>query len=136
MPYINVKLTAKPDAALSAVIARQVTDLARNHLGKDPTITAVAVDYVDPQHWFAGGRSLAEQGTSTFWLDVKVTDGTNTKQELAAFHEAVFAFMSETLGGIHGESYVLVHEVPAAAYGFGGVTQEWRFIAGKLGHAA
>lgn len=136
MPYVNVKLTAKPDTTLSAVIARQIAELARSLLRKDPAVTAVAVDYVDPQHWFAGGRSLAERGTGTFWLDIKVTDGTNTKQELAAFQEAVFGFMAETLGGLHDESYVLVHEVPAAAYGYGGMTQEWRFIAGKLGHVA
>src|SRR5262245_3464604 len=79
MPYINVKLTAKPDPALSARVARRVSELTRVHLGKDPTVTAVAVDYVDPQHWFTGGRSLAEQETGTFWLDIKVTDSTNTK---------------------------------------------------------
>jgi 4-oxalocrotonate tautomerase len=136
MPYINVKLTAKPDPALSARIARQVSELTKAHLRKDPTVTAVAVDYVDPQHWFAGGRSLADHDTHTFWLDIKVVDGTNTKQEMAAYLEAVYAFMSDTLGGIHGESYIFVHEVPASAYGFGGKTQEFRFIAGKVAKAA
>lgn len=136
MPYINVKLTAKPDPALSARIARQISELTQMHLRKDPTITAVAVDYVDPQHWFAGGRSLAEQGARTFWLDIKVVDGTNTKQETAAYLEAVHEFMATALGGVHGESYILVHEVPAAAYGFDGKTQEFRFIAGKLSKAA
>jgi 4-oxalocrotonate tautomerase len=136
MPYINVKVTAKPDPALSARIARQVSELTKTHLRKDPTITAVAVDYVDPQHWFAGGRSLAEHGTNTFWLDIKVVDGTNTKQEMAAYLEAIHAFMADTLGGIHSESYILVHEVPASAYGFGGRTQEYRFVANKLAVAA
>lgn len=136
MPYINVKVTATPDPLLSARIAQQVSALTKTHLRKDPTITAVAVDYVDPAHWFAGGQSLAELGTHTFWLDIKVVDGTNTKPELAAYLEAIYQFMSEALGGIHSESYVLVHEVSAAAYGFGGITQEFRFIAGKLKAAA
>lgn len=136
MPYINVKVTGKPDAVQSARIARQVSELTRAHLRKDPTITAVTIDYIDPQHWFAGGVSLAEQGTNTFWLDIKVVDGTNTKPEMAAYLEAIYAFMAEVLGGIHAESYILVHEVPAAAYGFGGVTQEFRFISGKLSRAA
>lgn len=136
MPYINLKLTATPDPALSSRIARQISELTKLHLRKDPTITAVAVEYVDPQHWFAGGRSLAEQGSQTFWLDIKVVDGTNTKQETAAYLEAVYAFMDEELGSVHGESYVLVHEVPAAAYGFGGKTQEYRFISGQLAKQA
>ncbi len=40
--------------------------------------------------------------------------------------------MSATLGRVHAESYVLVHEVSAAAYGFGGKTQEFRFISSRL----
>lgn len=136
MPYINLKLTAKPDPALSSRIAQQVSELTKVHLHKDPTITAVAVDYHDPEHWFAGGRSLAEQGLATFWLDIKVVDGTNTKQEMADYLEAMYALMAGLLGGIHGESYSLVHEVPAASYGFGGKSQEFRFIAGKLAKAA
>jgi 4-oxalocrotonate tautomerase len=136
MPIINLVISGHPDPALSQRLATQVTELTRVHLRKDPTITAVAVSYIDPQHWFAGGTSLASQGLNTFWLDIKVVDGTNTKQELAAYLEAVFAALSELLGDVHSESYILVHEVPAAAYGFGGKTQEFRFIDGKLKAAA
>ncbi|PWC53419.1 4-oxalocrotonate tautomerase family protein [Azospirillum sp. TSO22-1] len=132
MPIINVSVTATPDAALSARIAAEVTELTRHHLRKDPAVTAVAVHYVDPVHWFAGGRSLAEQGADTFWLDIKVVDGTNTKAEMAAYLEAVHAVMGRILGAVHEESYTLVHEVPAAAYGFGSLTQEFRFIKGRL----
>ena len=136
MPYINVTVTGQADPALSALIAQQVTELTKTHLRKDPPITAVSVSYIDPVHWFAGGRSLASQGLNTFWLDIKVVDGTNTKPELAAYLEAVFASLSGTIGGVHTESYILVHEVPAAAYGFGGKTQEYRFIAGRMRQAA
>ncbi|MBX3517141.1 MAG: 4-oxalocrotonate tautomerase family protein [Rhodospirillales bacterium] len=132
MPYINLKVTAKPDPVLSERIAKEVSQLTKAHLRKDPTITAVGIDYVDPAHWFSGGNSLAEQGKNTFWLDIKVVDGTNTKAEMAAYLEAVFESMSKLLGGLHHESYILVHEVPAPAYGFGGKTQEFRFISGML----
>lgn len=136
MPIINVTITAQPDPVRSAKIAGQVTELTRSHLRKDPTITAVAIHHVDSKHWFAGGKSLAEQGQETFWLDIKVVDGTNTKAEIANYLEDVFATVSATLGGAHTESYILVHEVPAAAYGFGGKTQEFRFISGRLAPAA
>lgn len=135
MPYINVKVTANPDPELSARIARGISELTRTHLRKDPTVTAIAVEYIDPRHWFAGGHALAEHGTGTFWLDIKVVDGTNTKQETAAYLDAVHRTMSALLGGIHPESYTLVHEVPASAYGFGGATQEFRFIAAKMAAA-
>ncbi|TGV53652.1 4-oxalocrotonate tautomerase family protein [bacterium M00.F.Ca.ET.141.01.1.1] len=132
MPIINVSVTGKPDATLSASIAREVTEITATHLRKDPTITAVAVSYLDPQHWFAGGKSLAERGTNTFWLDIKVVDGTNTKLEVEAYLKAIFDAFGRLLGGVHQESYAFVHEVPAAAYGYGGKTQEFRFISGRL----
>ncbi|TPL78804.1 4-oxalocrotonate tautomerase family protein [Mesorhizobium sp. B2-3-12] len=132
MPIINVSVTGKPDATLSASIAREITEITATHLRKDPTITAVAVSYFDPRHWFAGGKSLAEHGTNTFWLDIKVVDGTNTKLELEAYLKAIFDAFGRLLGGVHQESYAFVHEVPAAAYGYGGKTQEFRFISGRL----
>lgn len=132
MPIINVSVTGKADPALSQRIASAVSELTAKYLHKDPTITAVVVNYVDPAHWFAGGRSLADQGANSFWLDIKVVDGTNTKQEMAGYLEAVFAGFQHLLGNVHSESYILVHEVSAAAYGFEGKTQEFRYISNKL----
>jgi 4-oxalocrotonate tautomerase len=136
MPYINVTVTGTPDPAFSARLATEVNALTKTHLRKDPTITAVSVSYIDPQHWFTGGKSLAAQHANTFWLDIKVVDGTNTKAEMAAYLEAVFAALSALIGDVHTESYVLVHEVPASAYGYGGKTQEFRYIEGRLKKAA
>jgi 4-oxalocrotonate tautomerase len=136
MPYINVTVTGEPDAALSQRIATQVSELTKQHLRKDPTVTAVSVSYIDPNHWFAGGRSLASQGKTTFWLDIKVVDGTNTKLEMENYLAAIFAAFGRLLGDVHEESYALVHEVPAAAYGYGGKSQEFRFISGRLKQAA
>ncbi|APG84844.1 hypothetical protein SAMCCGM7_Ch2099 [Sinorhizobium americanum CCGM7] len=136
MPIISIAVAAPANPSLSAQIAASMTELTRLHLRKDPTVTAVTISYIDPQHWFAGGRSIASQETASFWLDIKVVDGTNTKQELASYIEAVYAGFESLLGTVHPESYVFVHEVAAAAYGFGGKTQEFRFISGKLQPAA
>ena len=132
MPIINVSITGKPDARLSAAIAKDITEITATHLRKDATITAVAVAYINPRHWFAGGTSLAEHGTNTFWLDIKVVDGTNTKIELEAYLKAIFKAFGRLLGGVHEESYAFVHAVPAPAYGYGGKSQEFRFISGRL----
>ena len=44
----------------------------------------------------------------------------------------MFTRMGELLGPLHIESYLHVDEVKGDAYGFGGLTQERRYIAGKL----
>ena len=135
MPMITLTLSGNPDPERSARLAQAVADLTQRHLRKDPAVTAVAVAAIDPARWFIAGRSLAAWERAAFWLDVKVTAGTNTKAELAAFQEAAFAALERLLGPLHPESYVLVHEVPAAAYGYGGLTQEHRFVASRLARA-
>jgi len=132
MPILTLKVAAPRSASLSRTLSDGLVEATARVLRKNPDITAVAIDYVPPEHWIVGGRSLAEQGQVSFLLDIKVVDGTNTNDEKALYLAEVFAFMRMVLGDLHEESYVLVHEVPADAYGFGGLTQEHRYVAGKL----
>ncbi|MBP2228585.1 4-oxalocrotonate tautomerase [Azospirillum agricola] len=132
MPIITVKISADPSPARTKRLAEGIVAITARVLRKRPDLTAVAIDHTPPEHWHVGGKSLAEQGKASFWLDIKVVDGTNTKDEKAAYHQAILVFMEEVLGPLHEESYILVHEVPADAYGYGGRTQEHRYIAGKL----
>jgi 4-oxalocrotonate tautomerase len=74
---------------------------------------------------------LAEQGKRSFYLDIKVVDGTNTKDEKAAYVAAVFDAFARLLGDLHDESYIFVHDVRADAYGYGGQTQEARYIRAR-----
>lgn len=126
MPILNVKVSATKSPQLGARIATTLTELTQRVLGKDPKLTAITLDWVDPGDWFIAGQSLAERGLSSFCLDIKVTDETNTKAEKQAYIEGVFAAFATILGELHEESYVHVHDVRAAAYGYGGKTQEHR----------
>ena len=132
MPILNLKVSAHRSPALTRTLSEELVETTARILRKNPEITAVTIDYVSPEDWIVGGRSLAEQGKASFWLDIKVVDGTNTKDEKALYLAEVFALMGRVLGDLHPESYVLVHEVPADAYGFGGLTQEHRYVANTL----
>jgi 4-oxalocrotonate tautomerase len=133
MPLITVTYSSFRKApSLKAEIASAVSDLTARILRKDPKVTAVIVKSVDAADWFAGGKSLAEQSLASFWLDVHVSEGTNTKDEKAAYLAAVFARMAELIGPLHHETYLHVDEVRGDAYGFGGLTQERRYIAARL----
>ncbi|WP_342711646.1 4-oxalocrotonate tautomerase family protein [Bradyrhizobium sp. B124] len=133
MPLITVTYaTSRERPSLKSDIAAAVSELTAGILHKDPKVTAIIVKSADATDWFAGGKSLAEQGLASYWLDVHVTEGTNTKDEKAAYLAALFKRMGELLGPLHTESYAHVDEVKGDAYGFGGLTQERRYIAGKL----
>ena len=133
MPLITVTYSSSHRIpSLKADIAAAVSELTATILHKDPKVTAIIVSSVDAADWFAGGKSLAEQKLASFWLDIHVTEGTNTKDEKAAYIAAVFKRMGMLLGPLHRESYLHVDEVRGDAYGFGGLTQERRYIASKL----
>jgi 4-oxalocrotonate tautomerase len=133
MPLITVTYSSsRQTTSLKSDIAAAISELTAKILHKDPKVTAVIVKSADAADWFAGGKSLAEQKLASFWLDVHVSEGTNTKDEKAAYLAAMFKRMGELLGPLHTESYLHVDEVRGDAYGFGGLTQERRYIAGKL----
>ena len=133
MPLITVTYaTSRKTPSLKSDIAAAVTELTAGILHKDPKVTAIIVKSADAADWFAGGKSLAEQKLASYWLDIHVSEGTNTKDEKAAYLAALFKRMEKLLGPLHNESYAHVDEVKGDAYGFGGLTQERRYIAGKL----
>src|SRR5215204_4078466 len=133
MPLITVSYsTSREKPSLKSNIAVAVSELTAEILHKDPRVTAIIVKSVEPADWFAGGKSLAEHKLASYWIDIHVSEGTNTKDEKAAYLAAMFARMGELLGPLHEETYLHVDEVKGDAYGFGGLTQERRYIAGKL----
>ena len=127
MPILNVKVSAKRSNEMSRRISTLLSELTTRILGKDPRVTSIAIDYVDPEDWIVGGKSLSEQKKNSVYFDIKITDETNTKAEKAKYIREAFAAFSELLGDLHEESYIYVQDVRAAAYGYGGKTQEFRY---------
>ena len=134
MPMITVRyVTASPHSDLRSYIARLAARLGAERLGKDPEVTAVLVEEADPQGWFIAGTHPTEAGLSAFWLDIKITAGTNTKAETTAFVRAAFDGMADLIGPLHPECYVFVHAVDGDAYGYGGRTQNGRWAVANPG---
>jgi 4-oxalocrotonate tautomerase len=131
MPILNLKISAAPSRELVAAASEILLDLTVRILHKKRDLSAIAIDFVPPEHWVVGGKTLAEQGKRSFYLDIKIVDGTNTKDEKAAYVAAVFDAFGRLLGDLHEESYIFVHDVRADAYGYGGQTQEARYIRAK-----
>ena len=130
MPMITVKMAHPKAETLINEAAALASSLTERYLGKDPKVTAVAVDVVPLQRWFVSGRPLAASAQASFFLEVRITEGTNTKDEKAKYIAEAFAAFRNLLGELHTESYVHVIEARADAYGYGGSTQERRYVEG------
>ena len=132
MPILNLQLSTTPDAPQSAALAATLSRLTAELLHKAPELTSVAIRHIDGAHWFVGGASLQQQGRTSFFLDVLISDETNTAAEKAAYIAAVHAAMAQALGPLHEVSYIHVHDARQAAWGYGGLTQQFRAVRKSL----
>ncbi len=127
MPHLNVQISGQPDAPLARKVAGALTGLTRDILGKKPELTAVTVQFVPREQWLIDSTSLSERGGNAFDLSISITDETNTKQEKARYIREVFDALAALIGKVDEKSYIHVHDVRAASYGYGGRTQEYRY---------
>ncbi|RWN37812.1 MAG: 4-oxalocrotonate tautomerase [Mesorhizobium sp.] len=130
MPIITVRYVTSHEVSPEDV-ASAASAASTSFLRKRADLTAVIAEPVDQSRWFIAGKSLAEHALASFWLEIRIVEGTSTKEERERFITGIFEAMGQLLGPLHHESYVHVHEVRADAYGFGGRTQERRFIEAR-----
>ena len=127
MPTLHLHTTAVLDETARSALARALTDLTAEVLGKRPEVTAVLLHHHQPGQWFLGGVSAEAQPTAQ--LSIDMTTGTNSADEKAAFVAGAWELLGRVLGGATGQalaSYVIVREVPATDWGYAGQTQAAR----------
>lgn len=135
MPFITLQHTVSPDTEQSCSLADALTRLTARILRKDPRRTSVLLRPTPPEQWFIDGVSLAALGRHAFRLEVTVTDETCTRDEKIRFQREAFDLLSAMIGDLHPHSNVHVIDCRAAAYGYGGVTQE-RHMLRREGQSA
>lgn len=127
MPILNVKVSGEKSAEKISAISAMLLELTSSLLGKKRDVTAITIQFIEADSWVIAGKPLTEHKKSSFYMDIKVTDETNTKDEKARYIAEVFAGFARILGEVHEESYIYVEDVRAASYGYGGRTQEYRY---------
>jgi 4-oxalocrotonate tautomerase len=126
MPHVVIHLSGQPDAQLTRRVVDTVSELTQSVLDKKLPVIAATVQYIPQDAWFIGAQSLAELGKSAFHLDISITDETNTKAEKARYLREIYNAMARLRPDLHEVSYVHLIDARAAAYGYGGKTQEFR----------
>jgi 4-oxalocrotonate tautomerase len=127
MPYINVKLNAKESDELREKVVAIVLENTTNILNKKTDVISVLVEFVSQKSWSIGGKN-----STTFYLDIKITKGTNTKEQKANYIKKCYEDFNKLLKDINPASYIVIDEVEADSWGFEGLTQEHRYIKSKI----
>ena len=124
MPTLHLKVAPLQNPERYQALASALTSLTADILGKRPDVTVVITDELPAARWYVGGRDVQRP---TALLEISITQGSNTAEEKAAFIQAAFAELQRQLGHTTGQleeaSYVIVREVAASDWGYGGQTQ-------------
>ncbi|NJS36072.1 MAG: 4-oxalocrotonate tautomerase [Brachymonas sp.] len=123
MPTLNLRLAPLLNPPVYDSLAAKLTALTAKVLHKRPEVTIVMIDDLPAARFCAGGAA-SEQAIAC--LEINITAGTNTAVEKQAFVSDAHALLRQLLGDLHEASYVIVRELPAENWGYGGMTQAQR----------
>jgi 4-oxalocrotonate tautomerase len=123
MPTLQLRITPPQSATRLAVLARRLTELSTELLGKRKEVTAVVIDEVMPGRWYIDAQRPREPSAL---LEISITRGTNTEAEKQGFIAAAWRELEQQLGPLEAASYVVVRELPASDWGYAGTTQAAR----------
>jgi 4-oxalocrotonate tautomerase len=126
MPVISITVSGEPVSTQQyQELQQKTTQLMAQVMGKRPSVTAVLVQSLPSSNWAIGGHALDDRQRGVH-MDITITSGTNTTVEKAAMIEAAYRMLTDVLGPLPEASYVVIHEVAADAWGYGGMSQHAR----------
>src|SRR3954470_19021039 len=128
MPIIELKVSGHEDPTLAQELVNEISRLTKEVLKKKPEVTVVTVSFVPDYLWFINAVSLAVLKTKSFHLNIKLSDSSNLKIDKADYIQAVHKSLTSFLGNIHPVSYTAIQEMKADAYGYEGLTIEYKYI--------
>lgn len=131
MPIIDLKVSGEENPALAQELVKEIGRLTKEILNKKPEVTVVTLSFVPEHLWFVNAVSLAELKIKSFHLNIKISDSTNLKTDKAKYIEAVHQSLISILGNVHPVSYTAIHEMKADAYGYEGLTIEYKIITNQ-----
>lgn len=127
MPFVHIRISGfELEPTQIETVQKGATQLMASVMRKKAELTAVLVETHDTARWSIGGQQVPRAAH----LDVKVTAGTNSADEKAEFVRQAHDLLRSALGAsLPLATYVVVDEVSADAWGYGGLTQEARRVA-------
>ena len=129
MPYINLRIGQPLQTEQRQQLAREITRLMHQLMGKRREVTTVHIEQGTPDSWSVDGELLQESSPSGAYVDIKITAGTNTEADKAAMLAQTHVLLEQVLGSVQQASYVVIDEIPASDWGYAGHSQQARRLA-------
>lgn len=126
MPYINIRLGVKLNNTQRDQLNQKTTLFMNTIMGKRREVTVVHIQEDDPKQWATNAIALNKEDPTGAFVDIKVTEGTNTREEKAEMILQTVKMLQGVVGTIQEACYVIIDDIPANSWGYGGKTQAAR----------
>lgn len=129
MPYINIRLGKSISNEEQQQLFTQTTFLMNRIMGKRKEVTVVHINTGEADGWSTNGVALCPDDPVAAYVDIKVTEGTNSDAEKAAMLSETIAMLQDVIGTVQEACYVVIDEIPATSWGYNGQSQAARAAA-------
>lgn len=126
MPYINIRLGTNLNDEQRIQLFEQTTSLMNTVMRKRREVTVVHIQESESQQWSTNSIPLTAKSPVGAYVDIKVTDGTNTVEEKAEMISQTVNMLKDVVGIIQEACYVVIDDLPADSWGYNGKTQAAR----------
>jgi len=126
MPYVHIRVGTHLEQSQCDALLREMTHLMASVMGKRQAVTAVQVDPSPRAQWSVGGEPLQVSSPVPAYVDIKITQGTNSAEQKATLIAATYRLLAEVIGDVQEASYVVIDEIAADGWGYAGRTQQAR----------
>jgi len=127
MPFINIGVANRRLTKVQKQrLFDETTHLMAEVMNKNPALTSVRIDEHPAENWAIAGNAVSGGEDSAVHMDIKVTAGTNTDKEKAEMIRLSMNMLTDVVGDTPQASYVVIHDLDAAAWGYNGQTQKAR----------
>jgi 4-oxalocrotonate tautomerase len=129
MPTLRLQVAPLLNPERYRSLGATLTRITAQVLHKKPEVTVVMIDDLPAARYLVAGRDAAQPIAC---LEISITAGTNTAEEKSQFIHEAYAELHRQLSvgstALHEASYVIVRELPAGDWGYGGHSQAERRV--------
>lgn len=127
MPFINISLSGSElSNDQKEQLFHQTTELMHEVMHKKKELTSVRIQCSESCDWAIGSRLMNEGKERAVYMDIKVTEGTNTTAEKSEMIKQSILMLKHVVGPIAEASYVVIHDIAGDSWGYDGLTQQAR----------
>lgn len=127
MPFINIAVSGTTlSATQKQRLFDETTRLMAEVMKKKPELTAVRIDEYPGDSWAIACTPITASEKIAVHMDIKITDGTNTEEEKAEMIRLGMSMLKQVVGNTAEASYIVIHNLDSAAWGYDGKTQKAR----------